>query len=184
MAQMSTFNPEELPPDEYELLPVGEYPMEVSDSDAIRKDNGVELVKLTFTIIDGQMRGRKVFGNYCNRHPTSAQAQNIAQRFLSNLTRAVGLSAVPGDTTAFHHRPFIGAVRHTKPSEDGRYGANNEIGKVRPFENPGPQSRPAPQQNRQQTYQPPQNQQHTQAYQQHQNNQQAGANGGRMPWDR
>ena len=175
-----------------DLFQPGEYPMQITDAEVVRKDNGAEMLKLVYTVLDGPYANRKVFGNYNIVHP-SKQAQDIARRNIKSLCKSIGVMGNPADTEVLMFRPFLGQIGHTKASE--QYPAQNEVKAWKPFQNPGPAPRPDPMQQQphmqaapagqggypqggygqqpQQGYQPPASQGSGQS-----------AAGGGMPWER
>lgn len=120
---------------EYENLPEGIYSLEVIQSEvaATSKGDGT-LLKLRYSVIEPEeYKGRLIFGNITLENPNST-AQDIGQRALASLCRAVGLSEIE-DSEELHFKQFIAKVGPGKSSKeknaDGspKYPARIEIRK-------------------------------------------------------
>ena len=105
-------------------LPAGTYLAHITESDVqpLKSGNG-EGLKLTFEIIDGQFKGRKVWENLNIRH-TSEDTQRIAQSQLSALCHAVNVIKLM-DTAALHFKPV--RINVTVREAVGQYKASNNI---------------------------------------------------------
>ena len=105
-------------------LPAGTYLAHITESDVqpLKSGNG-EGLKLTFEIIDGQFKGRKVWENLNIRH-TSEDTQRIAQSQLSALCHAVNVIKLM-DTAALHIKPV--RINVTVREAVGQYKASNNI---------------------------------------------------------
>ena len=105
-------------------IPAGTYLAHITESDVapLRSGNGTGL-KLTFEIIDGQYKGRKVWDNLNIQH-SNEDTQRIAQSQLSALCHAVNVIKLQ-DTAALHMKPvnIKVVVREAK----GEYQASNNI---------------------------------------------------------
>ena len=84
------------------------------------KGNGL---KLTFEIIDGQYKGRRIWENLNIQHENE-ETQRIAQSQLSALCHAVNVIKLQ-DTAALHHKPVH--VRVVVREAQGQYQASNNI---------------------------------------------------------
>jgi hypothetical protein len=93
-----------------------------SDVQPLKSGNG-EGLKLTFEIIDGQFKGRRVWENLNIRH-SSEDTQRIAQSQLSALCHAVNVIKLM-DTAALHFKPV--RINVTVREAQGIYKANNNI---------------------------------------------------------
>ena len=79
------------PTGSYDPLPSNWYVAQVTSAEAKTPKSGRgEMLCVTFEIIDGEFRGRKVWGNYCHVHPTP-KAQEIARQHISAISHAVGI---------------------------------------------------------------------------------------------
>jgi hypothetical protein len=105
-------------------LPAGTYLAHITESDVqpLKSGNG-EGLKLTFEIIDGQFKGRRVWENLNIRH-SSEDTQRIAQSQLSALCHAVNVIKLM-DTAALHFKPV--RINVTVREAQGIYKANNNI---------------------------------------------------------
>jgi hypothetical protein len=105
-------------------LPAGVYLAHIVESDVqpLKSGNG-EGLKLTFEVIDGQFKGRKVWENLNIRH-TSEDTQRIAQSQLSALCHAVNVIKLM-DTAALHFKPV--RINVTVREAVGQYKASNNI---------------------------------------------------------
>ena len=105
-------------------LPAGTYLAHITESDVqpLKSGNG-EGLKLTFEIIDGHFKGRKVWENLNIRH-TSEDTQRIAQSQLSALCHAVNVIKLM-DTAALHFKPV--RINVTVREAVGQYKASNNI---------------------------------------------------------
>jgi hypothetical protein len=105
-------------------LPAGVYLAHIVESDVqpLKSGNG-EGLKLTFEIIDGQLKGRKVWENLNIRH-SSEDTQRIAQSQLSALCHAVNVIKLM-DTAALHFKPV--RINVTVREAVGQYKASNNI---------------------------------------------------------
>lgn len=121
---------------EYENLPEGIYSLEVIQSEvaATQKGDGT-MLKLRYSVIEPEeYKGRLIFGNITLENPNST-AQDIGQRFLASLCRAIGLSEIE-DSEELHLREFRAKVGLGRPSKeknpDGspKYPARVEIRKL------------------------------------------------------
>jgi hypothetical protein len=88
----------------------------------LKSGNG-EGLKLTFEIIDGQFKGRRVWENLNIRH-SNEDTQRIAQSQLSALCHAVNVIKLL-DTAALHFKPV--RINVTVREAQGIYKASNNI---------------------------------------------------------
>ena len=105
-------------------LPAGTYLAHITESDIrdLSSGNGKGL-KLTFEIIDGQFKGRKVWENLNIMH-TNEDTQRISQSQLSALCHAVNVIKLL-DTAALHFKPV--RINVTVREAQGQYKASNNI---------------------------------------------------------
>lgn len=147
---------------DYENLPDGNYLLEVSDAD-LKEDRsaGKSGIKITYDVIEpDDYKGRKVFGYINIEHP-NVQAQEIGQKELASLCRAMSIDSVE-DTDDLKFHSFTAKVGMGKPSKEKdangvpTHAAKNEIkrffypdqGDVPQPEITGPVTRPAANDNR------------------------------------
>lgn len=143
-ALAGTFNTADAPPREpMDLIPVGEYPMQVIESEIAQTRTGGEIIKLTFEIVDGQHQGRRVWSTitWSNANP---QAETIGRQQLAELVHACGLDAID-DTDQLHFKPLIGKVGIEK-DKTGQYEDKNRVNRFKPMAGaaPAPAAKPAP----------------------------------------
>ncbi|SFB52593.1 Protein of unknown function [Rhizobium sp. NFR07] len=106
-------------------LPNGTYVLEVSASEVkpTAKGNGT-ILKLTYDVVEpSEFKGRKIFANI-NLENANSTAQEIGQRDLAKLCRAIGLNEV-NDSDELHFISFTAKVGVEKPREG--YEPRNEI---------------------------------------------------------
>jgi len=107
----------------FDVLPAGQYIAVISDSDykPNKKATGM-LLSLTYTVIDGEQKGRKVFEHLSVEHENEKAAE-IARRSLNAIMLAVGLSSIK-DSNQLHDRPLKIDVQ---VKDDATYGKQNKI---------------------------------------------------------
>jgi hypothetical protein len=105
-------------------VPAGTYLAQIIESDVapLKSGKGTGL-KLTFEIIDGQQKGRRIWENLNIQHEND-ETQRIAQSQLSALCHAVNVIKLQ-DTAALHHKPVH--VRVVVREAQGQYQASNNI---------------------------------------------------------
>lgn len=112
------------PSESFDLLPAGDYKAIITASalKPLKSGGGIGLA-LTFEVVEGEFNGRKVWAHLNVQH-SNQQAQNIAQRDLSAICHAIGVTKLT-NTEALHNK-VMGVKVKIKP-EDGQYAAKNEI---------------------------------------------------------
>lgn len=124
MANLNNFNANTVDPaDEFEAIPAGKYLAVITESEtkATKSGNGSYL-KLTFDIIEGEFKGRKLWAQLNLDNP-SQEAVRIARGQLSSICRAVGV-LTPKDSIELHNLPLVVSVKQ-KADADGE--VRNEI---------------------------------------------------------
>ena len=113
---------------DYSELPNGIYKLEVETSDVVETSTGSGIIlKTTMVVVEPEdFKGRKLFTNY-NVENKNPQAQEIGQRQLSSLCRAVGHSGELEDSEDLHFKAFTAKIALGKPSKDRQYPARAEI---------------------------------------------------------
>lgn len=105
-------------------IPAGTYTAIIVDSDVKQTKSGSgSYLKLTFEVMDGQFKNRKVFENL-NIQNSSAQTQQIAQGHLSAICHATGVMQLQ-DSAQLHHKP-LKIIVTVEPAK-GDYGPQNRI---------------------------------------------------------
>ena len=125
MAELNyQINPDEVE-SSFDPVPAGEYIAIIESSDYVdNKQNTGKILKLTYQIIDGQMKGRKIFNNL-NLENKSQQAAEIARKSLNSIGLATGVAVIK-DSSQLHNIPMkidVGV------KEDEVYGLQNRIKK-------------------------------------------------------
>jgi len=119
------FNANEVPPAEaLEAVPAGKYIAVITDSEVKPTKSGTgHFLELTFEIIEGELKGRKVWARLNLDNP-NAQAVQIARGELSAICHAVGVMQ-PKDSAELHNLPLEISVRCKK--RDDMDELSNEI---------------------------------------------------------
>jgi hypothetical protein len=149
MAQLpGTFDPNEIPDDDFDLLPPGKYLAQVIESALADTKNGTgQILTLTFEIMDGEFERRRVWErlNIVNANP---DAQRIAQQQLKRLCDASGAGVI-NDSEELHFKPVVIDVG-VRQDKTGQYRDQNSIKGFAPAEGgqssaarPAAASRPA-----------------------------------------
>jgi hypothetical protein len=100
------FNSEDVPPDSFSPLPEGSYTVIITDSEqkASKSGKGTYL-KTTMQIVEGEFKGRKLWGTYNLAHENQ-QTVEIAKRQLADICAAVGVLR-PRNSGELHNKPFM-----------------------------------------------------------------------------
>lgn len=111
------FNAAEVEIQSQDALPKGTYEAVVTDSELrpIKSGNGNGL-NLTFEIVSGPCKGRKVFSWITLTHSSSPDAQRIGHEQLAQLCKAVGVTQL-NDTIQLHNLPLMITVGLDKHDE-------------------------------------------------------------------
>lgn len=89
-------------------LPTGDYLMQITSMEPRHNNNqasGSNLA-LEYTVLDGEFKGRKYFENLNLWHTNSKDAVEVAQKHLSSIGHAVGITK-GGDLTLLAMKPMI-----------------------------------------------------------------------------
>jgi hypothetical protein len=124
MAELNFDSNDVEPTGNFEPLPLGEFLVMISASEMKPTKNGEgQYLQLTYDVIDGEYKGRKVFDrlNLVNKNE---QAQEIAQRSLSAICRCVGVLH-PKNSEELHDKPMVVKVG-IRPAS-GEFQANNVV---------------------------------------------------------
>lgn len=107
MAMIGPFDATNVAPaEDFSLIPVGEYPMHIVDSEVKPTRAGTgHYAELTFEVLDGQYKGLRAWVrlNLDNPNP---KAVEIAQRELSAICHATGKLQI-NDTQELHYKPML-----------------------------------------------------------------------------
>ena len=121
MANLNGFNANQVEPaTAFEALPAGKYVAVITASQMQTTKSGKgAFLELTFEVVEGEFKGRKVWGRLNLDNP-SALAVKIARAELSALCRAVGVMT-PRDSAELHNIPLVVMVRQkTAPGGEVR----------------------------------------------------------------
>lgn len=118
MASLNGFNAAEVEPNApREELPEGTYLAAIVESQMkITKKKDGQRLELTFEVLDGTHKGRRVWANLNLDNPSETSVE-IAKRDLSAICRAVGVMT-PKDSADLHGKPLMIVVKH-KPDDNG-----------------------------------------------------------------
>lgn len=106
MANLGHFDATSVAPrEDFAPLPPGEYVAQITDSEMKPTSKGGQRLELTFEVIDGPAKGRKVWANLNLDNP-NPRAVEIAQRELSAICHAVGKLQV-NDSQELHYKPLV-----------------------------------------------------------------------------
>ena len=119
MATLSGFNAAEVEPATGTApLPAGDYPAIIVESEMKDTSAGTgRYLSLTFQVLDGQYKNRKLFSNLNLENP-SAEAVKIARSELSAICRAVNVLA-PKDSVELHNLPLVLSLGLQKRKDTG-----------------------------------------------------------------
>lgn len=141
-ASLDSYDPNMDTSSEYELLPVGEYVMQIEEANQIRKDNGNVMLKLQLAVMTGPLEGRKHFENLNIRH-SNVQAQEIAQKAFTQLWRDALQLPDPEwrDIRNYTFKPLRVKIRHSKRKDTGDMQA--QVSAYLPMSGSPPAGKPA-----------------------------------------
>lgn len=114
-------------------IPAGKYKAVITASEE-RPNKAMTgtILKFSLQVIEGPHQGAYVFDQLNVNNP-SETAQEIAQRQLSAICRAVGVYT-PEDSSDLHNKPLIVTV---KVENSEKYGAQNKVAGYEPCEKVG-----------------------------------------------
>lgn len=137
MAELN-FDATTIATDEYSAIPAGEYQAVITDSVfKATKNNRGEYLELTFEIIDGEYRGRKIWSRLNLNNP-NAIAVEIAQKELARICQAINVMK-PKNSEELHNIPMTLVLTCTKNKDDEII---NEIKKYKSASAAKPAERP------------------------------------------
>jgi hypothetical protein len=128
MGNLSGFDANTVEPNQFDVIPAGEYEATIVKSQMKpTKDGQGSYLELELQVLNGQYQNRKLFDRL-NLKNASAKAVQIAQGTLSAICRSVGV-LTPNDSSELHNKPLRVKVKVTK---DEQYGDKNEIVAYKP----------------------------------------------------
>ena len=119
MAHLNNFDATKIAPSvPFEPIPAGKYPVVLTASTTKPTKSGHgDMLELTFTVIEGEYRNRRVWDYLCIQHPES-RVSSIARANLSAICHAVGVLH-PKDTVELHNIPLCIQVGLKKDPQTG-----------------------------------------------------------------
>ena len=122
------------PSEGYTPLPAGEYPVRVSNTEKLenKKGNGHQL-KVTFDVLDGDFKGRKIFNSF-NLWHDSEKTRDIAREQFSGLIKAIGINPPRNHEEVRDGKVIIRLVVESDP----QYGDSNNVKGYKPLEGVAP----------------------------------------------
>ena len=124
MANLGNFNASDVEPASFEPLPAGKYVACIIESEMRATKSGTgQYLYLTFQVLDGEYKGRKVWARLNLKNP-NPQAEQIARGQLSAICRAVGV-LVPEYSLELHNLPLTITVKCVTRQDTGEVG--NEV---------------------------------------------------------
>lgn len=125
MADMQGFNANEVEPAvAFEAIPAGKYMAAITESEMkATKDGSGSYLQLTFTILEGEYKGRSLWARLNLDNPNQT-AVKIARGELSAICRAVGVMT-PQDSCDLHNIPLLITVKVKKRDDNGEMA--NEV---------------------------------------------------------
>ena len=118
MANLNGFDANQVEPASFDPLPAGKYLAVITESEMKATKSGAgQFLNLTFQVLDGEYKGRKLWARLNLKNP-NPQAEQIARGQLSALCRAVGVMA-PRDSVELHNLPLLVTVKIKKRDDTG-----------------------------------------------------------------
>jgi hypothetical protein len=118
MANLNGFDASQVEPTSFDPLPAGKYLAVITESEMRPTKKGAgQFLNLTFEVIEGEYKGRKVWARLNLKNP-NPQAEQIARGQLSAICRAVGVMA-PKDSLELHNLPLVVTVKVKKRDDTG-----------------------------------------------------------------
>lgn len=111
-------------PREYSILPVGEYTMQIVQSDYRATQSGTgHYLWLEFEILKGPApQGQTKFWDRLNIDNPNEQTRKIANQALLAISNAVGFTFPPGESEQLHFKPIKVVIKH-KENKQGKLEA-------------------------------------------------------------
>jgi hypothetical protein len=112
------------PKTSFEPVPAGWYIAQITDSSVNPSKSGRGMrMSLTFDIIDGEFKNRKIFAGLNVQHE-NPDTENWAQKDLSAICHSVGVIDLK-DTAQLHMKPLM--IKLTVRDAQGGYEASNDV---------------------------------------------------------
>ena len=124
MAQLG-FNADDYDPaDDFEPLPAGDYLTMITESSLENTKSGGQMVKLTYTVMEGAFEGRKLWSQH-NIINSSPKAEEIGRKEISRIAHAIGQPRINDTEQLLQQVVRITIVLKNDPG----YGPKNEVKK-------------------------------------------------------
>lgn len=135
MASLEGFNPAEVEPTGVtEVLPAGDYPVILVETDLSQKESGAVQFEFCVQVTEGQFQNRRVYDSQ-NYTKKDGSPNAIGRGQVSQICRCVGVMN-PRDTSDLHHKRLIAKVGIRK---DDEWGNKNIVKGFKPYESAQPQ---------------------------------------------
>ena len=103
--ELNGFDADQVEPSQFDVLPEGEYVVVITESEQKANKAGTGFyIKTTFQVLDGEHKGRLLWGQYNLSHQ-NADAVKIAKRELADICLAVNVPR-PKSTGELHNLPL------------------------------------------------------------------------------
>lgn len=103
-----------------EILPVGEYTMQIIKSERRDTKSGSGwYLQLEFDVLSGPCAPGRKFWDRLNLKNTNEQAQSIAQRQFHAIYTALGMALPPSDSEQLHFKPLRVVIKHKENKQGG-----------------------------------------------------------------
>lgn len=134
MANLNGFDASQVDPNvSFDPVPEGKYLVAITESEMKPTKNGKgSYLQLTFTILEGDFRGRMLWARLNLNNP-NATAVKIAKSELSSICHAVGVME-PRDSVELHNIPLLVNVKVKKRNDNDEL--TNEVKGYAPGSNP------------------------------------------------
>ncbi|WP_067518602.1 DUF669 domain-containing protein [Endozoicomonas ascidiicola] len=129
------------PTDEFDTLPPGEYLTMITEASLENTKAGGRMVKLTYTIMEGQYESRKLWSQH-NVENRSPKAEEIGRKELSRIAHAISQPMISDTDQLLNQVIRIRVVVKNDPG----YGPKNEVKKWINVAGQPVQGAPVPQQ--------------------------------------
>ena len=111
--------------EDFSVVPAGVYNAQITKSDIVPTSNkNGTLMKLQFKIIDGELKGRIVFGQYNVANPNET-AVEISRKQIKSICDAIGKPNGVRDTNELHNIPL--KIKVAIAPAQGQWAEKNEI---------------------------------------------------------
>lgn len=128
--------------DEFTAIPHGTYNVQIVNAEEKETQSGGQMIVLTFELLDGKYKGRKIWNNY-NTVNANPKAVDIAMRGLSTVCQLVGIPGFDANTFGLlYNKPIALKLGITKDDQTG--AERNKVNAYLAYQTPGVGLVPAP----------------------------------------